>query len=95
MKESGGADLKRKGFHWLFLFIPRQFLFFEFELASNGGNTTPPSPIDMSGVISRYFTGTGMVRHLTLTALEIQRDHTAGGAAATHLIFSLDGVGSV
>jgi len=29
------------------------------------------------------------------TALEIQRDHTAGGAAATQLIFSLDGVGSV
>lgn len=74
---------------------PDNFCSLNFELASNGGNTTPPSPIDMSGVISRYFTGTGMVRHLTLTALEIQRDHTTGGAVATHLIFSLDGVGSV
>jgi hypothetical protein len=36
-----------------------------------------------------------MVGHLTLTALEIQRDQTAGGAAATHLIFSLDGERSV
>ena len=33
------------------------------------------------------YDGTGMVRHLTLTALEIQRDHTTGGAVATHLIF--------
>jgi len=29
-----------------------------------------------------------MVGHLTLTALEIQRDQTAGGAAATHLILN-------
>ena len=36
-----------------------------------------------------------MVGHLTLTALEIQRDQTVGGAAATHLIFSLDGERSV
>jgi hypothetical protein len=36
-----------------------------------------------------------MVGHLTLTALEIQRDQTVGGATATHLIFSLDGERSV
>ncbi|HHZ97395.1 MAG TPA: hypothetical protein EYN67_18040 [Flavobacteriales bacterium] len=36
-----------------------------------------------------------MVRHLTLTALEKQRDQTVGGATATQTIFSLDGERSV
>ena len=36
-----------------------------------------------------------MVRHLTLTALEIQRDQTVGGAAATQFNFPLDRWGSV
>jgi hypothetical protein len=36
-----------------------------------------------------------MVGHLTLTALEIQRDQTVGGAAATQFNFPLDRWGSV
>ena len=54
-----------------------------------------PSICCLASFLDKHFTGTGMVGHLTLTALEIQRDQTVGGATATHLIFSLDGVGSV
>ena len=49
----------------------------------------------MFGVISKYSLRDRDGKTSYATALEIQRDHTTGGAVATLLIFSLDGVGSV
>ena len=46
-----------------------------------------PSICCLASFLDKHFTGTGMVRHLTLTALEIQRDQTVGGADSNSFNF--------
>ena len=92
LTESGGADLKRKGF----LVVPfhSPTLFVLWILSWRVGSSIRilrlhrPSICCLASFLDKHFTGTGMVGHLTLTALEIQRDQNCWWRCSNSIQFS-------